>query len=246
MKTLILSDVHLKVGETGRKQMDEFAAFLRQIDPSEVNRVIILGDLFDFWFEYKHVIFSGYFEVLRAFAELRERDVELHLVCGNHDFWAGRFLEERLGFTIHREPVTMDFGGKRVLLCHGDGLNPRDWGYRIYKRLARARPVIWLFGLLHPDLAMRIAQAVSGGSRTMTKAEEPAKGREAKALRAYAKEVLARGHADVVLCGHAHAPAREEFPTPTGAGLYINAGEWMHNRSHVEWDGDRFRLCGGK
>ena len=241
-KAVVVSDVHLKVGPQGREETARFVAFLGQLDPEEIGRIIVLGDLFDFWFEYRHVIFSGYFDVLRAFAGLRERGVDLHLVCGNHDFWAGRFLEEALGFTIHRGPAHFDFGGRRVLLLHGDGINPHDWGYRVYKRVARARPVIWLFRLLHPDWAMFIAQCVSGGSRRMTKAADPAKGAEARALRAYAREALGRGDADVVMCGHAHAPTREEFPTPAGAGLYFNTGDWMHHRSYVEWDGDEFRL----
>ena len=100
MKTLFLSDAHLSVAPGGKPAMDVFVAFLRQIDPNGVSRIIVLGDLFDFWFEYKHVIFSGYFDVLRAFADLRDAGVELHFVCGNHDFWAGRFLESQLGFTV--------------------------------------------------------------------------------------------------------------------------------------------------
>ena len=102
MKTLIFADVHLEVGPSGEKTLREFTEFLRQIDPEEFECTVILGDLFDFWFEYKHVVFSAYFDVLRAFADLHERGMAFHLICGNHDFWAGKFLEQRLGFTIHR------------------------------------------------------------------------------------------------------------------------------------------------
>ena len=239
MKTVVLSDVHLDVWEGGRERRTEFAAFLRNLDPA-VARLIILGDLFDFWFEYEHVIFSGYFEVLRALAELRDRGVELHLVCGNHDFWAGRFLHEDLRFLVYRNPVVMDFGGRRVLFVHGDGLNKRDWGYRVYKRIARARPVIWAFRRLHPDRAMGIARWVSRNSRRMSERKDPAKGAEARALRAFAEQTLRRGEADVIICGHSHAPAYEEFPSPSGTGLYINCGDWMYHRAHVEWDGNTF------
>jgi len=243
MKTVVFSDVHLDVGPESRAQRSAFETFLRRLDTAQTNRVIVLGDLFDFWFEYKHVIFSGYFEVLRAFAELHERRVELHLVCGNHDFWAGRFLRDHLDFIIHREPALMDFGGRRVLFVHGDGLNRRDWGYRCYKRLARARPVIWLFRRLHPDRAMGIARWVSKASRRGLQVKDPTHGSEAKALRAFARETLRQGRADVVFCGHAHAPTIEEYPTPNGTGLYVNCGDWMYHRSYVEWDGEQFRLC---
>jgi len=241
MKTVVLSDVHLDVGDGGRERRTDFVAFLRNLDPA-VARLIILGDLFDFWFEYEHVIFSGYFEVLRALAELRDRGVELHLVCGNHDFWAGRFLSQDLRFSVYRDPVLMDFGARRVLFVHGDGLNKRDWGYRVYKRIARARPVIWVFRRLHPDRAMGIARWVSRNSRRMSEVKDPAKGSEARALRAFAQETLRRGEADVIICGHAHAPAYEEFPAPSGTGLYINCGDWMYHRAYVEWDGSTFHL----
>lgn len=242
MKTVVLSDVHLQPTDEGQDRRAAFVAFVRGLPGDGVERLIILGDLFDFWFEYKHVVFSGYFDVLHAFGELRDRGVEIHLVCGNHDFWAGRFLERQLGFHIYNDRAIMEFDGQRVLLIHGDGLNPADWGYRIYRRLARARLVVWLFGLLHPDWAMGIARQVSRTSRRVTQVADMSQGPEALALRAFAERTLAAGEADVVLCGHAHAATREEFPTPNGTGLYINTGEWMIQRSYVEWDGTEFTL----
>lgn len=240
--TLIFSDVHLRVTEPGRTR--EFAAFLRAIDTHQFRRVICLGDLFDFWFEYRHVIFSDYFEVLRAFAELRDAGVALHLICGNHDFWAGRFLRESLGFHIHLE-TELPFGDKRARLVHGDGINPNDWKYRFYKRIARNPFVVWAFRQLHPDWAMALARAVSHGSRTLYKVVDPANGPEAQSLREYACGVLARGKADIVICGHAHAATLEEHPTPGGTGLYLNPGDWLENRAFAVWDGESFRLRQG-
>ncbi len=245
-KTLIFSDVHLKVTEAGLPHQRDFVRFLRGIRPEEFDRVICLGDLFDFWFEYRHVLFSGHFEVLRVFAELHEAGVELHLVCGNHDFWAGRFLREQLGFQIHQDGAELLFDGKKALLAHGDGLNQRDYPYRVYKRIARNRLVIALFRCLHPDLAMGLARVVSHSSRTLTRTEDTATGSEAKALRAFARGVLERGEADVVLCGHAHAPTLEEYDTPRGKGVYINSGDWLQHRTHVVWDGERFQLHGAE
>jgi UDP-2,3-diacylglucosamine hydrolase len=241
-KTLIFSDVHLKVTDGARAHREEFVGFLRGIDPAEFDRIICLGDLFDFWFEYRHVIFSGYFEVLRAFAELRDAGVELHLVCGNHDFWAGRFLRDELGFQIHPSSATLPFGSQRAHFIHGDGINPEDWRYRAYKRVARHPAVIWAFRQLHPDWAMALAQGVSHGSRTFLATPDPFTGPESTSLRAYARGVLERGEADAVFCGHAHAPVQEAYPTPTGIGCYINTGDWLQHRSHVVWDGTEFAL----
>ena len=242
MKTLVFSDVHLDVTERGRKPMARFVTFLRSIDPGSVNRVIVLGDLFDFWFEYRHVVFSGYFDALRAFADLRDAGVELHFFCGNHDFWAGRFLRDELGFTVHWEPTVIAFGEQRVLLYHGDGLNPGDVGYRIYKRIARARLVRWVFGQIHPDRAMGFALRVSRTSRRAAEAPTPDAGPEVNALEAHARGVLAAGDADVVMLGHSHHPVRREFPTPNGTGLYFNTGDWIWHQSYVEWSGGEFLL----
>ncbi len=242
MKTLVVSDVHLTVAADGHERMAAFVRFLRTIDPAEFNRIIILGDLFDFWFEYQHVIYSGYFDVLRVLADLRDGGVQFYFVCGNHDFWAGRFLRDDLGFSIHPDRLTLTFGDKAVLFIHGDGINPRDTGYRIYKRIARARCVVWLFGLLHPDWAMALARAISRGSRRLTQSPDLSKGSEVQPLRDFARRTLEAGDADVVMCGHCHQPVREEYPGPHGAGLYINTGDWLFHRSYVVWDGDAFRL----
>jgi UDP-2,3-diacylglucosamine hydrolase len=240
MKTVICSDVHLDASD--RAGHAAFIQFLRSLDPAEVERLIILGDLFDFWFEYRHVIFSGYFNVLRALADLTDAGLALHLVCGNHDFWAGRFLRDSLRVAIHPAPVTLPFGARRVLLVHGDGLNPGDWSYRAYKRVARARPVIWLFSLLHPDWAMRIARGVSYGSRAITHVEDRANGAEVVSQRAFAHKLLAEAEVDTVICGHTHHPLLEEHAGPAGTGLYINTGDWIQHQTYVVWDGERFDL----
>ncbi len=243
MKDLVLSDVHLDAAEQGRERMEKFVDFLRQTDPSEVRRIIILGDLFDFWFEYKHVVFSGYFDVLRAFADLRDQGVAFDFVCGNHDLWAGRFLRDHLGFAVHPDRLETDVAGKRVLFVHGDGINEQDVSYRMYKRVVRARPVTWLFGLLHPDWAMAIARRVSNTNQRMLQPPQVANGPEVGPLREFAREILARGEADVVMSGHSHHPVREELPGPAGAtGLYINTGDWIWHRSYVVCDSEGFRL----
>ncbi len=241
-KTILFSDVHLKVHDAARTHCADFVHFLRSISPDEYDRLICLGDLFDFWFEYKHVVFSGYFDVLRAFADLRDAGIELHLICGNHDFWAGRFLRDELGFHVYRDTVTLPFGDKKAFFVHGDGVNPKDRAYRLYKRFARNPWIIRTFRLLHPDAAMALAQRVSHGSRTLQQVENPEKGPEAKALCAYAQHILQAGKADAVFCGHAHAPCYRSWPTPNGRGIYINTGDWMGRRSHAVWDGETFHL----
>jgi len=236
MKTLILADVHLKVNDEGARTREEFVGFLRGIRSEEFERVIIVGDLFDFWFEYKQVMFSGYFEVLCALHDLDRAGVALHLVCGNHDFWAGRFLREHLNITIHEDEYRLTLGEQKVLFVHGDGINPRDWPYRVYKRFARFPLVVYAFGLIHPDWAMGIARGISHGSRALLAPDDPADSSEVQAIRDFAEAELSKGEVDVVICGHSHYPEACEF----GQGLYINTGDWMEKRVYWVWDEGTF------
>ena len=240
MKTLIIADVHLKVNDSGKETREAFARFLYTIDPIQCDRIILLGDLFDFWFEYKSVIFSGYFEVLAALHHLQKSGIELHLICGNHDFWSGRFLNNHLKIWIHPDSYTCTLGKQRALCVHGDGINPKDRAYRLYKRLARHPWIVGAFSLIHPDRAMRIALKVSHGSRSLRTPEDPADSEEVRALRRYAEGELAKGTADVILCGHSHYPEEKNFPTPTGTGTYINCGDWLEKRTYLIWEDGEF------
>lgn len=245
MKTLVFADVHLKVDAASRPILDDFVAFLRSIDPAEFQRIVIVGDLFDFWFEYRHVIFSGYFDVVRALADLCDAGIECHLVCGNHDFWAGRFLRQELGFNIHKDAYDCALGNRRVRFVHGDGVNAADASYRLYKRVVRAPVVIALFRLLHPDWAMAVAQRISRASRKRSSPAHRYDSPEIAAIREYARGVIAAGEADVVVCGHTHCAACEEFDSPSGRGLYINTGGWLDDRAFWIWEGDSVKRFTG-
>lgn len=247
MKAVIVADVHLNVADDGKPVRDDFEAFLNAIDPAETRTLVLMGDIFDFWFEYRHAIFSGYFEILAAFHRLARAGVEFHFLCGNHDFWAGRFLREHLGFQIH-DQVTLPLGGKQVCFVHGDGIRRDDYSYRIYKRIARFPLVVAGFRLIHPDLAMAIAQFVSRGSRQLKSGKDPAEGSEVEPLRQFARGVIERGEADVVVCGHSHYAETVEVETENGMGLYMNTGDFLWRRNYIVWDGERFehRTWGGE
>ncbi|NLN92144.1 MAG: UDP-2,3-diacylglucosamine diphosphatase [Candidatus Hydrogenedens sp.] len=240
--TLLFSDVHLKPSGMQRKSDEEFLAFLRSIDPQKVERLVCLGDLFDFWFEYRHVNFSGYFEILRAFADLRDQGLSLHLCCGNHDLWAGELLTRLTGFQVYHEPVHLDFGDRRALLLHGDGLNPKDKGYLLFKKVAANRVLQKIFRWVHPDLAMAFAQFLSRKSRDLLSTHPPAKGPEVMAVREYARQCIVSGSESLVICGHAHEPVIEEVEGPEFRGQYVNTGDWPIHRCYVCFDGTEFTI----
>ena len=137
---VFLSDVHLPSRQGFAPQREVIERFLRGLRDKNIAAVYVLGDLFDLWFEYRSAIFSYHFGVLKEFAKLRDAGTQLHLVVGNHDYWAGSFLRDEVGFHIHTEPLIVEFDGRRVYMCHGDGLNRRDVVYRLLRPVLRFRP----------------------------------------------------------------------------------------------------------
>jgi len=239
---LILSDVHLKVGEQYLSYRKEFIDFLIRLRENPPRRIICLGDIFDFWFEYKHVMFSGYFEVLNAFYELYRGGVSLFFIGGNHDFWAGKGLE-KIGFQILESGSILDFDGCKTMLIHGDGLNKRDWGYRFFKFLARNPIMIFTFRMVHPDWAMGLAQLLSKGSRKIQENNVSHHFYEAEVIKRYAIEKLRESVCDAVISGHCHKPECSSFIINNRQCWYINSGDWIENKTFVKWDGEKFYMC---
>lgn len=240
--TLLFSDVHLKPHASDNPGRKDFIDFLAHIDPQQVGRLICLGDLFDFWYEYRHAVFASYFEVLHLFANLRDAGVELHLFRGNHDLWAGSQLERLTGMRVHQESAMLPFGSEEALLFHGDGLNPGDRGYLLFKRFAGNRVLQHLFRHVHPDTAMDLAEWISRRSRAKAKGENPHEGPEAGMVRNHVRKIIGAGRARMVICGHAHAPVIERIEENGFAGLYVNTGDWPLHRSFVRYSDGEFTL----
>jgi UDP-2,3-diacylglucosamine hydrolase len=238
---LIVSDLHLgAVPETVR---DDFIRFLRRWR-GQADLLLINGDLFDFWFEYRTVIISQHFQLLRALAELRDSGVELLLVGGNHDAWGGPFLEQELGMRLESGPCEIELAGRRAYVAHGDGIGPGDQGYKLLKRTLRSTPVRRMMRWIHPDLADRIVRRVS---RTGVKDElQVKKARErAKVLEGVAAELLeSRADLELVVFGHCHVP---QVVAVGSHGYYVNSGDWVEHRTYTvvtpeevrqeEWEG---------
>ena len=155
---LLASDVHLGVVSEATE-----AAFERWLSEASqtASEVILNGDIFDFWFEYRSVIPRGYTRVLALIGNLVKSGVPVTFMGGNHDWWGGSYLTDELGVTLHRDPVVLDLNGWRTFLAHGDGLGRGDLRYRIMRWVLRSRVTVWGFRWLHPDIGARIAKAVS-------------------------------------------------------------------------------------
>lgn len=226
MALYIFSDAHLGSGTpesegNKRARITELCELVKR----DGDRLIILGDLFDFWFEYNHVIPKAYHEVLFELYELRKQGIAVDYVSGNHDFWMGDFFEKHLGIAVHVDSLELNYAGKRLFLCHGDGLAKADSGYRLLKRIFRNKLAIWLYRKLPPDWAYPLAQRVSGTSRKHTAQRDH---EFAADYAAYAEKHLAQGY-DVVIIGHLHIPVVRQF----GQGMYINTGDFIHHFTYV-------------
>ncbi len=238
---IIISDVHLKTNPEDKERRNKFEFFLRGFLQDNPRRLICLGDIFDFWFEYKYVIFAPYFGVLSAFYELKQKGTELIFVGGNHDFWVGDTLRE-VGFKILNSGDVLEFDNFKALLVHGDGLNESDYGYRLFKRISRNKLMIKLFKLVHPDIAVGIASVLSKGSRKIQEGRREGPLRDARAIKDFAMKVFEKGEVDAVISGHCHIPECKSFEVNGKRYWYVNSGDWVENYTYVVWNGEEFML----
>jgi UDP-2,3-diacylglucosamine hydrolase len=225
----ITSDVHL--GAVPKATERAFIRFLEYVG-AEGRRLLIPGDLFDFWFEYGDVVPGEHFRVLAALAELVDSGVPVLVTGGNHDAWGGGFLEERVGVEFHPGHVRTELAGRPALLAHGDGLGSGDLKYRALKTVLRSRVAIWGFRALHPELGLRLARTVS---TTEAKADtDPGKVGRARFIQEWATGVL-RDEPELayVVCGHSHLPTVAEAQP---GRYYLNAGDWLTHRTYITVD----------
>jgi len=235
MATFFLSDIHLGLGtrETERAKEDRLLAFLRAIAPT-ARTLFILGDLFDFWFEYRTVIPKGFHRTLTALQELAEAGTVIHYLAGNHDYWMGDFFPGELGIQTHAEAFEVTIDGKRIQMHHGDGLAGNDLGYRLIKPVLRHRLSIRLYRWLHPDIGIRLARGSSRTSRGYTSAKDYG---EDEGMLAYAAGRFAAG-CDIVVMGHRHRPSLKKLP----GGVYVNLGDWITYNSYARMDNGMIEL----
>jgi UDP-2,3-diacylglucosamine hydrolase len=226
MALYIFSDAHLGSGppDMDRRKIAKIAE-LCELVKRDGDRLVILGDLFDFWFEYKHSIPKDNHEVLFMLRELVRGKVTVDYLSGNHDFWVGDFFEKQLGLTVHQNTLDMTYAGLRMHLTHGDGLAPGDKGYRVMKWVFRNPLFVWLYRQLPADFATAFARAVSGSSRERTSRRDHT---FAVDYEAYAKRKLSDGF-DIVAIGHLHIPILQRID----AGWYVNTGDFIGHFSYA-------------
>jgi UDP-2,3-diacylglucosamine hydrolase len=232
---LFFSDAHLGAHDPAQERLkiERFTSLLHHA--REIGaEIFFLGDLFDFWFEYRHWIPKVPTEVLASIQAFTRDGGRFHLALGNHDTWAGDYFSHDLGVEIHRHDFSITRHGMRVFISHGDGKAKSDGGYRALKRVLRFGPNIWLFRLLPADWAFRLARFFSGRSRELTA------GRPPKFLPEYDQVALdlLRGDYDAVIMGHLH----QGWVRKLDDGWWVNTGEFFERFTYVRLDGSGFVL----
>jgi UDP-2,3-diacylglucosamine hydrolase len=220
MATYFISDVHLGLASRDQEKAKEnrLLDFLQGIFPT-AETLFIVGDLFDFWFEYKTVIPKGFHRTLAALQNMTDAGKTVHYLTGNHDFWMNDYFSRELGMIVHKNEFEIVQQGKRLFLHHGDGLTDNDLGYKIIKPILRNRFNVWLYRWLHPDIGVRLAKGSSRTSREYTSHKDY--GEEEGMIREAARKI--QDGVDIVIMGHRHKPNVLKIDN----GLYINLGDWI-------------------
>ena len=235
------SDFHLGVPtyEESRKREDRIVRWLSSIE-KDAAEIYLVGDLFDFWFEYKHAIPKGFVRLQGKIAQLCDSGIPVHVFIGNHDMWMFDYLPKELGVTMHREPIRKQYNGKEFLIGHGDGLGPGDHGYKFIKKVFANPLCQWLVARIHPNFGIGMANFWSGRSRKANRElDEKFLGEDKEFLVVYSKEYLKKEHIDYFVFGHRHLPLEIEVGENS---MYINLGEWINYNTYGVFDGDEFKL----
>lgn len=238
-KIYFASDFHLGVPtpEESLAREKHLCNWLDAIS-ADAEEIFLVGDLFDFWFEYKRAVPRGHVRVLGKLAELTDRGIPITMFTGNHDMWIFDYVPKETGVKLEREPIVREIGGKRFFIGHGDGLGPGDKGYKFIKKVFASKVCQWLFARLHPNFGIGIANFWSRKSRKHT-AREEFLGEDKEWLIHFCKEKLQSEHYDYFIFGHRHLPIDHDLGNNS---RYINLGDWINYYTYAVFDGQNLEL----
>lgn len=240
-KIYFASDNHLGAPtmEASRPREKKFVAWLDEIK-QDAAAIFLIGDLFDFWFEYKTVIPKGFTRTLGKLAEISDAGIPIYYFVGNHDLWMNGYFEDELNIPVFHKPQDFTFNNSSFFIGHGDGLGPGDKGYKRMKKVFTSSFFQWLFRWLHPDIGVRLAQYFSVKNKLIS-GDDDAKflGEDNEWLVAYCKRKLNDQHRDYFVFGHRHLPLDIEL---NGTSKYINLGDWIQYYTYGVFDGKNFEL----
>ncbi|MFV0593775.1 MAG: UDP-2,3-diacylglucosamine diphosphatase [Draconibacterium sp.] len=235
-----VSDVHLGAPalKNNRERELLFARWLDEIKDN-VAELYLMGDIFDFWYEYKKVVPRGFTRILGRIAELTDKGIPVHFFTGNHDVWVFDYLEKEIGVVVHREQFITEIKGKTFFLAHGDGLDASDKGYLFLKKIFTNKTMQWLFSRLHPNFAFWLAHKWSASSRLSKNDYEDDFMVVQDGMYKFAADFLKANPVDYFVMGHRHRLVNEKMDSNT---RFILLGDWIKSYSYGVFDGENFEL----
>lgn len=239
-KVYFASDFHLGAPnyEKSRVRENQICCWMEQIKPT-CEALFLVGDIFDFWFEYTFAIPKGFVRLQGKIAEFTDAGIPVHFFTGNHDMWAFDYLPKELGVTLHYEPLITSINGKKLFIGHGDGLGPGDYGYKRLKKIFKNRWIQAMFGFIHPNIGIGLADFLSKRSRAKSgHLDEVFLGEDKEWLIHYCKEELQKENIDIFIFGHRHLPILQQVET----AVYVNLGDWIHYFTYGVFDGEKMEL----
>ena len=229
----LASDFHLGVPDekTSLLREKEIISWLNDIE-NDAKEIYLLGDIFDFWFEYKRVVPKGFVRLQGKIASITDKGIPVHVFTGNHDMWIFDYLPKELGITLHRNPLEKTFFGKKYLIGHGDGLGPGDKSYKFLKIIFQNSMSKWLFARLHPNFGLWLAQKSSTSSRNINANEDALfKSKEHELLYHFCKDHCQNNNCDYYIFGHRHLPLKINIKHGVE---YLNLGEWLTYNTFIK------------
>ena len=235
-KIYFFSDAHIGLN-SNEVEIEKQKRILKFLDlvKSDASELFILGDLFDFWFEYKNIIPSIYNNIIEALFGITKSGIPVHFIVGNHDYWMKDFFPTQIGVTVYKKPITIERSGFTIHLHHGDGLALDDDGYKLISSILRNKLFIWSYSQLPVNLGYSIGSKLSRKSRSHYTVIDTH--RETEGMIKYATAKISNG-CDVVMMGHRHQYLYQKIDN----GLYINLGDWIEFNTYATFDGSNFKL----
>jgi len=240
-KIYFASDQHFGI-PTHEKSMIREKKFVQWLDvvKQDAEAIFLLGDLFDFWFEYKSVVPKGFVRVLGKLAEIRDSGIAIHFFIGNHDLWMRDYFEKELNIPVYHQPKEFTINNTSFFIGHGDGLGPGDKGYKRMKKVFVNPFSKWLYRWLHPDIGMRLGNYLSTKNKLISGDEDVVfLGEENEWLVQYCKRKLEVKQYDYFLFGHRHLPMTIKLNEKS---TYINTGDWISHFTYAVFDGEKAEL----
>lgn len=240
-KIYFASDSHLGAPnfEESLVREKKFVSWLDTVK-RDAEAIFLVGDIFDFWFEYKEVVPKGFTRTLGKLAEISDLGVPIHFFAGNHDMWLRNYFEKELNLNVYNTSKVFTINDKKLFVSHGDGLGPGDKSYKRMKKILKNPFFNWCFRCLHPDWGMKLGKYFSNKNRIKSSLEDlKFNGKENEWLTQYCREKLKNEHYDFFVFGHRHIPLEVEL---NGNSKYINLGDWITQFTYAVFDGNQISL----